>query len=86
MDCQITRGGGAAGRKRGGFDGETMVDAKCPPSPSPNSVVAPDADNHDLTPSRGGDASLQHRSSGMTPMQDNRRGAGGVTLDGGLVG
>ena len=86
MDCQITRGGGAGGRKRGGSDGETMVVAKCPPSPSPSSVVVPDVDNHDLTPSRGGDARLQHRRSGMTTIQDNRRGAGGDTLDGGLVG
>ncbi len=58
MDCQITRGGGATGWKRGGSDGETMVSAKCSPSPSPSSVVSPDVDNHDLSPSRGGDARL----------------------------
>jgi hypothetical protein len=86
MDCQITRGGGGVGWKRGGSDGETMVDAKYPSSSSPSSVVTPDAGNHDLTPSRGGDLRIQHRSSGMSPMQDNRRGAGGDTLDGGLVG
>ena len=55
MDCQITRGGGGVGWKRGGSDGETMVDAKYPSSSSPSSVVTPDAGNHDLTPSRGGD-------------------------------
>ena len=86
MDCQITWGVGAAGRKRRGFDGETMVDAKCPSHSSPSSVVSPDIDNNDLTPSRGGDVRLQHRISGMVPMQDNRRGAGGNTLDSGLVG
>ena len=52
MDCQITRGGGAVGWKRGGSDGETMVSAKCSPSPSPSSVVVPDDDNYNPTPSR----------------------------------
>ena len=74
------------GGKRAGSDGETMVDAKCPSSPSPSPVVVPDAGNHDLTPSRGAVARLQHRSPDMDPMQDNTRGAGGGTLDGGLVG
>ncbi len=63
-----------------------MVSVECSPSPSPNSVVVTDTDNHDPTPSRGGDARLQHRISGMAPMQDNRRISGGDTLDSGLVG
>jgi hypothetical protein len=74
MDCQTARGGGGAGWKRGGPDGENMVRTECSASPSPNSMVTTDSDNHYPTPSRGGDARFQHRSPGLAPMQDNRRG------------
>lgn len=44
-----------------------MDDEKCPSYASPNSVVTPDIGTPDPTPSRRGDAGLQHGGTGMTP-------------------
>ena len=63
-----------------------MVGEKRPPYPPPNPVVVPDAGTHDPAPSRGRDTGFQHGRPGMTPMQDNRGGSGGDTLDSELVG